>query len=1057
MRLPGFVRVLRRGALGAAALGLCGLAGVSSARAADAAPVFVPPPRSIADITAILDQEKPDPAKVAERKRIADAAPPSALGDVALAKFYMDRGAAAGLLGRFPQLVADLHQAVDLAKPHPGAHLVYIDALSRLRAELNRAGDMEGSTAAAREVIQQTEDQGRPNMWTAGAYQTLITNLAQSGDLPGARDAQQKLQRLADMFGQQPPFTSNRAGLAWTIDRTQGKLASYEGRLADADTALRRAIAEADEQSRTFVATNEYQAQNWEAAASYTRSDLATTLFGESRLVEAEIVSRQALLNELKLRGRYAIETIDMVKSLAGVLAAEGRFKESEQLDRIALDTYASMGVDQSSRNLNNARSVLASALVGEARWADALQQFDLIQKGLASDPGFAKNQLEGNMAFLIATIRGGRAAQAVDVARRAMESAQTRFGPNDFRTALQTGLYADALAASGNIAAAREAYAKAAPVLFAGAASDAGNDALGTGRFDRWRSTVLGGYLNLLAKDSGPTAAAEAFRVADAGRSQTVQRAVAAAAARAAARDPALADLVRREQDAQRQVDALSALLANGYAMPSGERDDAALEKLRTQIDQLTADRKAMRAEIERKFPDYVRLANPMPATIAEAHAALQPGEAMIVVYMAVDQTYLWAVPQAGDPAFAVSPLSRAQAGGLVKALRKSLDPDASTAGQIPAFDVASAYKLYAGLLEPVKAGWGNAKTLLVVASGALGQLPFGLLVTQSVKLAADQAGQPLFSAYKDVPWLIRQVAVTQLPSVTSLTTLRATPAATGQRKPFIGFGDPYFSKKEEAQAIAEQGTLLALQIAGGGGAIVDMRKAPVKLRSAPKTETVNSAELADLPRLPDTAEEVREVAAALKADAGKDVYLGTQANEQIVRTLKLDDRRVIMFATHGLVPGDLDGLTEPALALTAPDVAKVSGDGLLTVSKILGLRLNADWVVLSACNTASGNGAGAEAVSGLGLAFFYAGSRALLVSNWPVETISARLLTTELFKREAATPGLARAEALRQAMLALIDGPGMIDQFTRKPVYSYAHPIFWAPFSLVGDGGAS
>jgi CHAT domain-containing protein len=281
----------------------------------------------------------------------------------------------------------------------------------------------------------------------------------------------------------------------------------------------------------------------------------------------------------------------------------------------------------------------------------------------------------------------------------------------------------------------------------------------------------------------------------------------------------------------------------------------------------------------------------------------------------------------------------------------------------------------------------------------------------------------------------------------VTSLTTLRAMPAATAGRKPFIGFGDPWFSKAEAAQALAEQAAP-PQQLA------VATRGAPVHLRSAPNTEGVDTAELAELPRLPDTADEVKEIAVTLKADPAKDVYLGAQANEQVVRTVDLDDRRVIMFATHGLVPGDLDGLTEPALALSAPDVAQVPGDGLLTVSKILGLRLNADWVVLSACNTAAGNGAGAEAVSGLGLAFFYAGSRALLVSNWPVETTSARLLTTELFKREAASPGIARAEALRQAMLSLIDGPGMIDPAAQKPVFSYAHPIFWAPFSLVGDG---
>ena len=130
---------------------------------------------------------------------------------------------------------------------------------------------------------------------------------------------------------------------------------------------------------------------------------------------------------------------------------------------------------------------------------------------------------------------------------------------------------------------------------------------------------------------------------------------------------------------------------------------------------------------------------------------------------------------------------------------------------------------------------------------------------------------------------------------------------------------------------------------------------------------------------------------------------------------------------------------------------------DGLLTMGEILGLKLDADWVVLSACNTGSGEGAGAEAVSGLGRAFFYAGTRALLVSNWPVETTSAVALTSELFKRWAANDNLSRAEALRQSMHALIEGPGFVDAETGKTIFSYAHPIFWAPFSLVGDGAAA
>ncbi len=108
---------------------------------------------------------------------------------------------------------------------------------------------------------------------------------------------------------------------------------------------------------------------------------------------------------------------------------------------------------------------------------------------------------------------------------------------------------------------------------------------------------------------------------------------------------------------------------------------------------------------------------------------------------------------------------------------------------------------------------------------------------------------------------------------------------------------------------------------------------------------------------------------------------------------------------------------------------------------------------MVLSACNTASGDGAGTEAVSGLGRAFFYAGARALLVSNWPVETVSARLLMTDLFRRQVENPLLNKAEALQQAVLALADGPGAIDPKTGKTDYAYAHPLFWAPFVVVGD----
>jgi len=237
-------------------------------------------------------------------------------------------------------------------------------------------------------------------------------------------------------------------------------------------------------------------------------------------------------------------------------------------------------------------------------------------------------------------------------------------------------------------------------------------------------------------------------------------------------------------------------------------------------------------------------------------------------------------------------------------------------------------------------------------------------------------------------------------------------------------------------------------------GAAALASRGVPIRLRNL-SIDHQNQTPLGALPRLPDTADEIRSMAQAAKADLGRDVFLGAEANTERVKKLDLTRYRIVAFATHGLVPGDLDGLSQPALALSAPEVAHVGGTGLLTMEDILGLRLNADWVVLSACNTASGNGAGAEAVSGLGRAFFYAGARALLVSSWPVETTSARALTTDLFRRQSADARLTRAKALQQTLNALIDDGQFVDPRTGQPAFSYAHPIFWAPFLLVGDGG--
>ena len=188
--------------------------------------------------------------------------------------------------------------------------------------------------------------------------------------------------------------------------------------------------------------------------------------------------------------------------------------------------------------------------------------------------------------------------------------------------------------------------------------------------------------------------------------------------------------------------------------------------------------------------------------------------------------------------------------------------------------------------------------------------------------------------------------------------------------------------------------------------------------------------------------------IAAALKADVTKDLYLGQAATRKSVLQSNQDgilhNKRVIVFATHGLMAGDLPGLNQPALALAATgNETREPLGALLTLEDVLGLKLNADWVVLSACNTAAADGKSEEALSGLARGFFYAGTRALLVTHWAVDSESAKLLTTNTFASYTANPTERKAESLQKAMLKVMAMPG------------FEHPAFWAPYALVGEGG--
>jgi CHAT domain-containing protein len=177
----------------------------------------------------------------------------------------------------------------------------------------------------------------------------------------------------------------------------------------------------------------------------------------------------------------------------------------------------------------------------------------------------------------------------------------------------------------------------------------------------------------------------------------------------------------------------------------------------------------------------------------------------------------------------------------------------------------------------------------------------------------------------------------------------------------------------------------------------------------------------------------------------------LGARATEHAVQELSkagaLAQFHIVHFATHGTLAGDLRGTTEPGLILTPPETATAEDDGYLSASEIAALKLDADWVILSACNTAAEGATGAEALSGIARAFFYAGARALLVSHWSVDSDATVKLITSAVGAMTKDATIGRAEALRRAMVALID-TGEAHE---------AHPAYWAPFVVVGEGAAS
>lgn len=540
-----------------------------------------------------------------------------------------------------------------------------------------------------------------------------------------------------------------------------------------------------------------------------------------------------------------------------------------------------------------------------------------------------------------------------------------------------------------------------------------------------------------------------EAFRAAQTMGFGPVGNAMRVAAMRSAARHAGLSGELR---DWERTLTELSER-AEAYAGAVRTASAEELARMEADAAALEAERARLEARISGALPGLFDLLTPQTAGIdalQRGPGALGPDEVLVLVAPAPgdrpDPPLVWAVSR-DAVGFARAGMTSPELDRAVSTFHASL---ASSVGVAPGpsrapvsprtglvsgtrplpVDLALGHAIFRALfgapeIRDVLAGHAS---VILAPQGSLVSLPFSALPMDP---PAGNAGETA-DGLRQVRWFGLEHALWVAPSVASVVASRGEDVGPGpgDRLAYVGFGDPAF-----------------------GGPARALRSADVRRLEGARDRV---AALSTLPALPATAWEVETVAGSFPSPETR-TFLGADATEahfsELADSGRLDGVGVLHFATHGLLAGALSRLEEPALALSppaapAPLADGALDDGLLTASEIAGRDFDADWVVLSACETGAGDTADAEGLTGLAKAFFFAGARSLLVTHWAVRDDAAARIIVRTVK--GTQEGVSAAEARRRAIAELV-----ADRSRDGTTLPYSHPAVWAPFELIGRPG--
>ena len=505
-------------------------------------------------------------------------------------------------------------------------------------------------------------------------------------------------------------------------------------------------------------------------------------------------------------------------------------------------------------------------------------------------------------------------------------------------------------------------------------------------------------------------TVLAEMFVAAQLAQGGITSQQIAQASATLAenARNPKVAEAIRRQRDIKSQLDALY-----------GKRDDLAQAQKQginpSAVQQLSADLEKQIADMERQRNDAdqaLQAASPnygqlVQETVkpADVFAALHPNEAFVAMTLSDTEGWVFSLR---DGKIAVSRIPRGTDAitKLVARVRAGIE---LTGPALPKFDIAGAQELYDLTLRGVAPSLVGVKSVVVAPAGPLLSVPFEVMLT----------GPATEDKLASAPWLIRQFTIAHVPAPSNFVSLRKIAGNSGAKQPWFGFGE--FHPVSRAQA----------------------------LKSFPVANCGPSAEeLSGLPLLPYAKKELDAARQLLGANT-TDELLGANFTAAHVVAAPLKNYRILQFSTHALLPTDLRCQSEPAIVTSAPAGATDAKGALLTASQVVQMDLDADLIILSACNSGGPGGTTAgESLSGLARSFFYAGARSLLVTHWSVNDQVAAFLVADSLRRLKADPSIGITGAMRDSQLAMLAGAG------KDLPPEIAHPFFWAPFAVIGDG---